>query len=357
MCSLLRIFMVLGCAWSLQGSFSERGQGNLYEVPLSTFSSQWMARNSSLCAATGREYTLSCLDGSLAAEGGEGGQKCGCALIQWAAHPKILNPTVLPGLPLSTDARKAACASLMCPAAGRLLEMYFYSCRYLYRNIHFLLLTLGRWCKAWLGHAASLYIGVKWRPQGSAATATGQILAFCRYFAWKRACGRDKTCESQGNELQERLSEHTRCAEEMALLLLSCHRSRTCHSHPWEIPRVEQAGIYPLVIFIRLPLLTCGKCFRYSCEYLCLRYSTPKAVCTRAVGFFLCTAARNLFHSFLNHRAGLFAEQQGLKYKSGRVLNRLMFLKFVMLVDIRRLVWDKIFWSSERFNVILCLSC
>lgn len=34
----------------------------------------------------------------------------------------------------------------------------------------------------------------------------------------------------------------------------------------------------------------------------------------------------------------IFAEQQGLKCKSAQVLNRLVFLKFVMLSDIRRLV-------------------
>lgn len=63
-----------------------------------------------------------------------------------------------------------------------------------------------------------------------------------------------------------------------------------------------------------------------------------KAVCRHSMDFFLCTAARNLSHLFLNHRGGLFAEQQGLEYKSGQVLNRLRFLKFFMLSDIRRLV-------------------
>lgn len=100
------------------------------------------------------------------------------------------------------------------------------------------------------------------------------------------------------------------------------------------LPPVEKAGIPPQQHL--------GKFFSSLCSHMgrvsCLRNSTPKAVCTRAVGFLLCTAAWNPSHSFLNHRAGLFAEQQGLKYKSGQVLNRLMVVKFVMLSDIRRLV-------------------
>lgn len=199
MCSPLRTSMVSGCAWFLQSSFSERGLGKLSNkvppytsffpgIPLDIL---FLARNSSLCAAKGREYTLSRLGGSLA-----------------------LMPGKLP-VPF--------CA----PAAVRLLEMNFCSRRCLYRNtLLFLLLTLGSWWKAWLDHAASLHMGVKWCPQGSGDTDFGFLQIFLPGRGRVAVTKPSLSSESGGSEPQERWSEHT---EEMALMLLSWHR------HLWEM--------------------------------------------------------------------------------------------------------------------------
>lgn len=200
MCSPWRTSMVSGCAWFLQGSFSERGLGKLCIIKshlIPVFSQEFhlisffLARNSSLCAAKGREYTLSCL---------------GCSLALIAGK-----------LPVPF------CA----PAAVRLLEMNFCSRRCLYRNtLFFLLLTLGSWWKAWLDHTASLHMGVKWCPQGSGDTDFGFLQIFLPGRGRVAVTKPSLSSESGGSEPQERWSEHT---EEMALMLLSWHR------HLWEM--------------------------------------------------------------------------------------------------------------------------
>lgn len=56
-------------------------------------------------------------------------------VVPWPNGQHIQKSSILQCSQGCTDARKAVCASLMCPAADRLLEMNFYL--YLYKKTHF----------------------------------------------------------------------------------------------------------------------------------------------------------------------------------------------------------------------------
>lgn len=320
MCSPWRTSMVSGCAWFLQGSFSERGLGKLCII------------KSHLIPVFSQEFHL--------------------ISFFW------------PGIPACVLQKEG---NTHCPALVALWHWLQESCLCL--SVPQQQSDSSRWTSVHVGvyiEILSFFCFSHWEVDGRLGWTTlppstwvwngvpkalvTQILAFCRYFCLEEGVW---PWQSPLWAVNQGAVSHRRGDLNTQRRWHWCSSPGTAICGKWSHPSLWNR----LEISTTPPVNSSGAAGAFASHVgrvLCL---PTKNLCTHTVGCFLCTAARNLSHLFLNHRGGLFAEQQGLKYKSGQVLNRLMFLKFVMLSVIRRLVWDKIFWSSERFKVILYLSC